>query len=428
MSESSPPFASPSVDVSPPTRAGQVPPSEQGSTTQLLWVAFDPKWIRRTVVAALVLFVLLDVVLWFFGRTSNFLLLLVIAWLFGVALEPIVGWLARRGMKRGLATGIAMASFVVLAIIFMATFGGLLVQQLAQLLQSVPSLIDQAADWASRTFQTDIDPQAIAKQFNISTSQVAGWAANVTGGLLGVLSTTVGIVFQGFTMLLFAFYFSADGPRLRRTIASWLPTKHQAVFATVWDIMVQKTGAFVVSRLLLALLAAFFMSIFLLLIGVPYWLPLGLFTGIVSQFIPTLGTYLGILLPALVAVFNDPLDVVWIIIFGTVYQQIENYFFSPRISAATLDIHPAIAFGSVIIGAALIGAIGAIIAIPIAAAVTAIVQMYGHRYELIPALTAENNAQQTKRKERRTEANKLPVDEYEHRAKALPDDARTADD
>lgn len=417
MSDSSSVIATPAVDV--PAEA-ITPPSAPGSGTPLTWVAFDPKWIRRTIALALVLFVLLDVVLWFYGRTSNFLLLLVIAWLFGTALEPIVGWLARRGMKRGLATGIAMISFVLLAIIFMATFGGLLVQQLAQLLEEVPKLIDQAADWASRTFETDIDPQAIAKQFNISTSQVAGWAANVTGGLLGVLSTTVGIVFQGFTMLLFAFYFSADGPRLRRTIASWLPTKQQAVFATVWDITVQKTGAFVVSRLLLALLAAFFMSIFLLAIGVPYWLPLGLFTGIVSQFIPTLGTYLGILLPCLVAVFNDPLDVVWIIIFGTVYQQIENYFFSPRISAATLDIHPAIAFGSVIVGAALIGAIGAIIAIPIAAAITAIVETYGHRYELIPTLAAEDAAKQKKRKARREGADALPVDEYEHRDKALP--------
>lgn len=425
MSDSNAPIATgtPELPTEPP--AAQVPPSQLGSPNQLLWVAFDPKWMRRTIVAALVLFVMLDVVLWFYGRTSNFLLLLVIAWLFGVALEPIVGWLARRGMKRGLATGIAMLSFVVLAIIFMATFGGLLVQQLAQLLSEIPNLIDRAADWASKTFETDIDPQALAKQFNISTSQVAGWAANVTGGLFGVLSTTVGLVFQGFTMLLFAFYFSADGPRLRRTIASWLPTKQQTVFATVWDITVQKTGAFVVSRLLLALLAAFFMSIFLLVIGVPFWLPLGLFTGIVSQFIPTLGTYLGILLPCLVAVFNDPRDVLWIIIFGTVYQQLENYFFSPRISAATLDIHPAIAFGSVIIGAALVGAIGAIIAIPIAAAITAIVETYGHRYELIPQLAAEDAAKQKKRKDRRAGADALPVDEYERLDKAPSGDNPT---
>ena len=102
----------------------------------------------------------------------------------------------------------------------------------------------------------------------------------------------------------------------------------------------QKTGAFVVSRLLLALISAFFMSLFLWFIDVPYWAALGLFTGVVSQFIPTIGTYLGIILPCLVAVFNDPKDVIWIIIFGTAYQQIENYFLSPRISAATLDIHP----------------------------------------------------------------------------------------
>lgn len=148
MSDSSSVIATPAVDV--PAEA-ITPPSAPGSGTPLTWVAFDPKWIRRTIALALVLFVLLDVVLWFYGRTSNFLLLLVIAWLFGTALEPIVGWLARRGMKRGLATGIAMISFVLLAIIFMATFGGLLVQQLAQLLEEVPKLIDQAADWASKT-------------------------------------------------------------------------------------------------------------------------------------------------------------------------------------------------------------------------------------------------------------------------------------
>lgn len=236
-------------------------------------------------------------------------------------------------------------------------------------------------------------------------------------GVLGILTTTVGLVFQGFTLLLFAFYFSADGPRLRRTIASWLPTGRQQVFATVWDITVQKTGAFVVSRLLLALVSAFFMSVFLLVIGVPYWLPLGLFTGIVSQFIPTIGTYLGILLPALVAVFNDPLDVVWIVIFGTVYQQVENYFLSPRISAATLDIHPAVAFASVIVGASLAGAMGAIIAIPIAAAITAIVETYGRRYELIPTLVETAPSKSAKR---RKAADSLPVDEYEHTRVALP--------
>jgi predicted PurR-regulated permease PerM len=352
----------------------------------LVWVAFDPKWFRRAAIAALALVAVFLIGEWLFSSLGNFLFLLLLAWLFGIALEPIVGWLSRRGMRRGLATGIAMITFLLAGSAFLAAFGGILFSQLVQLVQSIPSLIDQAADWASRTFQRDIDPNAIAEQFNLTPTQIANYASNLAGGVFGILGTTLGLVFQIFTGLLFAFYFSAEGPKIRRTVASWLPVRQQRVFATVWDITVQKTGAFVVSRLLLALIAGILMALFLAFIGVPYWLPLGLFTGVVSQFIPTLGTYLGILLPALVALFNDPLDVVWIVIFGTAYQQVENYFLAPKISAATLDIHPAVAFGSVIIGASLFGATGALIAIPLAAAITSIVETYGHRYDLIPEL------------------------------------------
>ncbi len=386
------------------------PPSSAGRPNKLVWVAFDPVWLRKAVIAVLILFVFLEIGTWVFHSLGSFLFLLLLAFLFGIALEPIVGFLTRRGMKRGLATGIAMLTFFVCGIAFLAAFGGLLVSQLSQLVQQLPSLIDSLADWVSKTFNKDIDPQVLAKQFNISSAQVANWASGLAGGVLGIISSAVGLVFQGFTMLLFAFYFSADGPRLRRTIASWLPARQQRIFVTVWDITVQKTGAFVVSRLLLALLSAFFMSIFLWLIDVPYWLPLGLFTGVVSQFIPTIGTYLGIALPCLVAVFNDPLDVVWIIIFGTAYQQIENYFFSPKISAKTLDIHPAIAFASVIIGAALFGALGALIGIPLAAALTSIVETFGKRYELIPELQESRRAKASG--ERREEAAALAGDNY----------------
>ena len=107
---------------------------------------------------------------------------------------------------------------------------------------------------------------------------------------------------------------------------------------------------------------------------------------------------------------QDPLDVVWIIIFGTAYQQIENYFFSPRISSKTLDIHPAIAFGSVIIGAALFGAMGALIGIPLAAAITAIVETFGRRYELIPELQLTERA--TRGNQRREDAAEVSGDNY----------------
>ena len=117
---------------------------------------------------------------------------------------------------------------------------------------------------------------------------------------------------------------------------------------------------------------------------------MGIFAGVVSQFIPTIGTYIGVALPALFAVFDEPIDVLWIVIFATVYQQIENYVFTPRISTKTMDINSGVALASVFIGAALFGPIGAIIGIPLAAIVIAIFEAYGQRYEVHPYV--ERNA------------------------------------
>jgi predicted PurR-regulated permease PerM len=118
---------------------------------------------------------------------------------------------------------------------------------------------------------------------------------------------------------------------------------------------------------------------------------MGIFAGIVGQFIPTIGTYIGIILPAIFAAFNEPLDVVWIVIFATIYQQVENYVFTPKISHATMDVHSGVALASVFIGAAFFGPIGALIGIPLVAILLAIVQTYVHRYELAPDL-AERSA------------------------------------
>ena len=153
---------------------------------------------------------------------------------------------------------------------------------------------------------------------------------------------------------------------------------------------VQKAGGFVISKLALASLSSAFHAGFFYLIDIPYWLPMGIFAGVVSQFIPTIGTYIGVALPALFAVFDDPVDVLWIVIFATVYQQIENYVFTPRISTKTMDINSGVALASVFVGAALFGPIGAIIGIPIAAIVIAIFEAYGQRYEVHPYV--ERNA------------------------------------
>jgi len=121
-------------------------------------------------------------------------------------------------------------------------------------------------------------------------------------------------------------------------------------------------------------------------VGVPYWLPMGLLAGISSQFVPTIGVYIGIAVPAVFSLVEQPMDALWIVIFATVYQQIENYVLTPRVSRATMDMHPAVALASVFVGTAVFGTIGALIGIPIVAAIIAVADTYGHRHEFVEDL------------------------------------------
>lgn len=323
---------------------------------------------------------------WVFERNSGFLFLLLLAWLVAIAMDPAIAWGVGRGLKRGLATGLVMLSLIVASVAFAAVFGKVLFSQAAALVEAAPDIVTNFVNWLNSVFKLTLDPANIINTLNVTPQNAAKWASNFAGGLFGLLSTLLGGVFQMLTMMLFAFYIAAEGPQMRRMIGSMLPQQAQQVFVTTWDIAVKKTGGFVVSKVVLAIVSGIAHSTFYAVLGIPYWLPMGIITAITGQFIPTVGTYLGVLIPAMIAAFQDPLDVLWIAVFASVYQQFENYLLSPRISRKTMDIHPAIAFGSVIVFANLFGAIGALIAIPLAAAIVAIVDTYGHRYELIPEL------------------------------------------
>ncbi len=347
------------------------------------WPRQAPPWLRQVVIFILVAVAALQLVEWLFFNLRSFLGLVFLAWLFAISVEPVVDRLARRGMRRGLATGLVLFGLFAFIAVFLAVFGALLVDQLAELVSALPSTITDTVAWANRTFGTDFQPGDIVDALRLTPERIQQLAQDLTPGVFGILSSLVGLIFQGFTLLLFAFYMSAQGPALRRTVSSWFPPRHQHVIATVWEIAVEKTGGYVVSRLALAALSAFLTGVFLWVLGVPFWLPLAIWTGIVSQFIPTLGTYLAIAVPALIALANQPVDALWVVAFGVVYQQVENYFFAPRITARTVSIHPAVAFGSVIVGAALFGPVGALVSIPVVAWIQAVVETYGHRYELV---------------------------------------------
>ncbi len=343
---------------------------------------------RKIAITLISVFAVYQIILALFDRLTHLLMLLLLSWLGSIAIEPIVRWFENRGYKRGLGAGAALLGLIVFIVGFLATFGSMLFTQLSGAVAAAPDVVVSVANWLNARFDLGLNPDQLIADLNLDTANLTPVVSNLAGGLLSVVTGLMVALFDFLTILMFTFYFSADANRVKRFVAGYLKPTQQTVFLTVWSIAVNKTGGFVISRLILSVISASAHGLFFMLIGVPYWLPMGIFAGITSQFVPTVGTYLGIAVPLAFTVGNDPLSALWIIGFATLYQQIENYVLSPRVSRATMDMHPAIALAAVFIGNSLFGPIGALIGIPIVAGILAVAEAYTKRHELIPELSA----------------------------------------
>ena len=338
-----------------------------------------PRWLPRAVVLVLALYAAFQLGTWAFHQLTGLLINILIAFFLALAIEPAVSWMASRGMRRGLATGLVFLAVMILSAGFVTLLGSMLAGQIVKIVEDFPNYLDSVIHWINTHFHTDLKRVDVQEGL-LRSDWLRNYVQNSATGVLDVSAQVLGGLFQLLTITLFSFYFAADGPRLRRAICSVLPPARQAEALRAWEIAVNKTGGYIYSRGLMALISGIAHYILLQILGVPYAPVLGVWVGLVSQFIPTIGTYLAGALPMLIAFTVDPWYALWVLIFVVVYQQFENYMLQPKLTAKTVDIHPAVAFGSVIAGTALLGAVGALIAIPAVATLQAFLGAYVKRY------------------------------------------------
>ena len=316
-------------------------------------------------------------------KLTSLLGILIISLFLSFAIEPAVNHLADRGWRRGRAT---IACFVLLfgvGGVFLTVMVSLVVSQVADLVEQAPTYITDATDWANDTFGTEITSTELNTAVRDYQDDITSVATDVGGRVVSLTGSLLGIVFQGFTIALFSYYMISQGPQMRRGVCSLLPPRRQQMVLRLWELAIVKTGGWVYSRLLLATIAAATSWVVFAVLGLPSPLALALWLGLVSQFIPVVGTYLGGALPAFVALLNDPVDAIWVLAWILAYQQIENYLLSPRITGQTMNLHPAVAFGSALAGAALFGPMGAVLALPAAAVIQAFITTYLDRHDVI---------------------------------------------
>lgn len=338
-----------------------------------------PRWVPRALAMAVVA-VFVGIFAWYaLGQLKALGVNILIAFFVALALEPIVVWLVRHGWRRGAAAAVALIGSILAILVVLALFGNLFVQQLIQLVESIPALYASVQELVAERFDVVIpDSDDLIRQV------LADFGDDVASGALVVTTTIVGGIFASLTIMLVTYYLLAAGPKFRAAVCRWLTPNRQEEVLRLWEITQVKVSDFINSRIVLAALSSVFTFVFLVIIQTPYALPLAVFTGVVSQFVPTIGTYIGGALPVAVALTSQGLpQALGVLAFIIGYQQLENLYFSPKVSARALEMNPAVSFVVVLAFGAVFGALGAFLALPVAATIQAVANTYLQRHELI---------------------------------------------
>jgi predicted PurR-regulated permease PerM len=326
--------------------------------------------------------------LWAVIQARGLTSMLVISLFFALALVPGVNHLhQKRRWKRGAAVGfIYLAGILVLALLTLV-----LIPNIAQLAQRVgqdgTQWLTSLDRWTSDTFGIHIVSAQASRDTAVTTKEfLVHWSEELIGAASGVVSTGVGFVFNVATIATFTFYIAAGFPRLLRGFLSWFSPARQQRLGWTIDQSITQVGGYLYSRLLLTAVNGLGFFVVMVAVGVPVGLaiPLAIFGGFVSEFIPGIGTYIGGAIPiALTLAIQGLIPALIVLGYVLVYQQIENYWLSPRISAKTMELNAGLAFGSALAGGALFGPMGAFMALPVAALICSFIKNYRHGHEVV---------------------------------------------
>ena len=315
-----------------------------------------PPWVKPTIVWTIALVVGVAAALTLLGILQQVVLWILLALFFSFALEPAVNRLARRGWRRGSATGLLLAlTFVLLmgvGLIFVVT----IVRGAAALVANIPEWSQTVSRWLSDTFGVDTSTEGISEGATSAAAALNDAGAEPLQVLLGFSMSLIGGIFAMFTVGMFIFYMVAEGPKFKRAVLSFFPRQRQEELVSIWEAAIDKTGGYFYSKLLLTVINGGLFFVVLLILGVPSAAALATFQGVVAEFIPIVGTYIAAVVPLFVAFLTvgNP-ETLILLIYVLIYQQVENYLLAPRLQSRTMQMHPAVAFGAALAGGAIGG-------------------------------------------------------------------------
>ncbi len=329
------------------------PPGEETITTRAA---------RATVGVALVLLAFSSAFL-----ARQVLLLVLIALILAVGLDPAVRFLQRHlKLARGWAVFVIVILTTLLVSLFFALVIPPMVREIRNFAQDIPGYIERLK--SSSGFIGELEQKYhLSERLKKITEDLPNALSGSFSSIFGVTKSLAATVFNLLTIAVLTLYIMANLPRLRDGIVALFPQEKRSRYAEVVDESTERIGGYVSGNITVSIIAGVFSFIFFLVLGIPFGAALAMWVAF-TDLVPSIGALLGAVLCVLVAFFSGVGVGIATIVYFVVYQQVENYLISPRVMKKAVDLSPAIVIIAVLIGSALLGFVGALIALPVAAA------------------------------------------------------------
>ncbi len=304
-------------------------------------------------------------------NARSVVVLVVVAIYLAIGLNPIVEWLIRRRVKRGLAV-------LIVFVLVIAVFGLVAVAIVPLLTDQINGLITQAPTWLDE-LQRNERIRDLDEQYKI-IEKLQGYITNgdmwtqVFGGIVGVGRVVLSTLFSAFTLLVLTLYFLASLPRTKNAVYTLVPRSRRERVTKLGDEIIERIGAYVGGQLLVAGLAAGSSFLFTSFAGLgEYSVALAIVVGVLGM-VPMIGGLLGAAIVTAIGFVSDLKVGIACVIFYLIYQQLENYFIYPRVMQRSVSVPGTITIVAAMLGGSMLGITGALLAVPTAAALLLIIR------------------------------------------------------
>lgn len=296
---------------------------------------------------------------------SSILVLLVMSMFLAIGLNPVVEFFMRRGMRRGLSVLLVLVVVISVLVLFVVAVAPVISEQIALISRNAPGWLDSLqANGQVQKLDDKYDIIARARDY----IQDGGFGEKVFGGALGVGLKVLSALTNSLIVLVLMIYFLASLPSIKHAAYSLAPASKRPRVSDLGDQIIRSTGAYVAGAFLVALCAGISTLLFSFVVGLgDYAFALAFVVGLFSL-IPVVGAIVSGVIMTLLALTVSPTVALVALVYYIAYQQLESYVIYPRIMKKSVDIPGSVTVVAALVGGALMGVIGALLAVPVAAA------------------------------------------------------------